>query len=93
MNKVILSSYSIFKMLGNIPASMQPEELEVKVENKKFSISGIGYHLDVEPENDFTVKVRSEKLKWLFGVLKNISDQPLTIKFDTWNIEIQNVVI
>lgn len=95
MNRIIVSSASLFKMLGGLTSNTKDQQVLITVKNKRFSISGLDSYLDIEPENDFTVSVDDEKLRWLFKLLRNISDQPLTLKFNEWNdwIEIENVII
>lgn len=99
MNKIILSSASLHKILYEFITPLIPEqddyEVLIKCSNKTLSFGDYQRKLDVESKGDWEVEIRIGQLRKLFGLLTRVEEQPLTISFQnshSW-IEIYTLLI
>ena len=99
MNKIILSSAALHRILYELITPLIPEqddyEIEVCCKNKQLSFGKLERTLDVESKSDWSIEIRIGQLRKLFRILTNFEEQPLVISFQNsqnW-IEIFNVLI
>lgn len=94
MSKMILSSSRLLLRLQDAFDTDYGAAISVSCNNRQLTI-GDTKTLDVETKADFSKFIETPILKRLMTILKNITDQPLTIDFDAshgW-IEIGNIIV
>jgi hypothetical protein len=99
MNKIILSSASLHKVLYEFITPLMPEEDDyevlVKCNNKTLSFGDCEKTMDVESRVNCEVEIRIGQIRKLFRLLTKVEEQPLTISFQnshSW-IEIFTLLI
>jgi hypothetical protein len=91
--KIIVSSSALLKYLCNIQEFLKGDaKIRVDPDTKELQIDGFK-GLDVEWKGENEREIPVQKLIDLKNVLMKITDQPLTIKFDYFNIGIQSIII
>lgn len=85
MNKIILSSASLHRLLYEFIAPLIPEqddfEVEVRCNEKTLSFGDYKRTLDVESKSNWKTQIRIGELRRLFRLLTNVSEQPIVISF------------
>lgn len=91
--KIIVSSSALLRYLCNIQEFLKSEaKIRIDPDTKELQIDGFK-GLMVEWKGGNERKIPVQKLIELKNILMRIQDQPLTIKFDWFNIEIQYITI
>jgi len=91
--KIIVSSSALLRYLCNIQEFLKGDaKIRIDPDTKELQIDGFK-GLEVEYKGDDERNISVQKLIDLKNVLMRITDQPLTIKFDYFNIEIQHITI
>lgn len=91
--KILVSSAALLYYLSNIQQFLKGEaKIRIDPDTKEFQIDGFkGLIVEWKGENEREISV--QKIIELKNILMRIVDQPLTIKFDWFNIEIQYITI
>jgi hypothetical protein len=91
--KIIVSSAALLKYLCNIQEFLKGDaKIRIDPDTKELQIDGFK-GLDVEWKGENEREIPVQKLIDLKNVLMRITDQPLTIKIDHFNIGIQSIII
>lgn len=95
MNKIIVSSYALCKMLQEVIRDTPDETVGIECKNKKLRIGNLERTLDVESKSEWVVTLPDTTIGHLLVFVKSISDQPLVLTFNESSnfIQVDNVLI
>lgn len=91
--KIIVSSDTLLRYICNIQEFLKGDvKIRIDPDTKGLQIDGFkGVEVELKGQNETDIQV--QKLIELKNVLMRLQDQPLTIKFDYYKIEVQYIII